>query len=195
MQRLKYLSAAVILIGVTAVANAGIVFSNVNITGSLATGSSFTSVSPSIDFFFPDAIVGDPVDPRRSGNIEVTYEATADDAIVQDKLVLSVLGALAGSGNIFVNEVVEDLVTPGVIATHNAVLNSNSQLPHVAVLTFDRPSLHVKIKKTFFLNAIPDTDGFDVAAIGVVEQTLTQVPEPVSIVLFSLLGLARLRRR
>lgn len=190
----RCLAASAVLLAASAV-HAGVTFSNVTINGSLVTGATFASGSNAIDFFFPDASVGDPNDPRRSGNILLTFEATSDNQqqMDQDRLSLFILGALAGSGKIFVNEVVEDLTNPGILATHNAVLDSNSQLPYVAVLNFDHPSSHIKVKKTFFLSAL-DTRDFDQAAIGIIEQTI-RVPEPATLTLLALGGLAAVRRR
>lgn len=196
MRRLNVFLLASMLAAGAGLAQAGVTFSNVNISGSLSTGATFGSGSNSIDFYFPNALVGDPVDPLRTGNINITYEATSDAPLVQDKMVLSILGALAGSGTIFVNEVIEDLNNGGaVLVAYNALLDDNSQLPHVALLDFDGTSSHIKVKKTFFLNAIPNTDAFDIAGLGVVEQTLREVPEPATLGLLAILGLARIRRR
>ena len=169
MRQFVRVAAVLALASLVSAASASIVFSNVTISGSVSTGATFTDVSPSIDFFFPNATVGDPVDPIRTGELMITYEATSSAQLVQDRLVLSVLGALSGSGTIFVNEVVEELSSGDILATHSALLSSTAYLPHVAVLDFTHPSDHVKIKKTFVLNAVPDTQDFDIASVGLVE--------------------------
>lgn len=176
-------------LGAVSAASANVTFSNVVIRGSLSAGASFNTGACDIDFIFPSASVGDNL-PARIGNIVITYEATAVDAISQDQMLLAALGALSGSGTIYFNEVVEDLDNPGVIATYNVVLDSNSQLPHTATLNFSRPSTHVKVKKTLVLTAV-DTEAFDLANVSLVEQRL--IPEPASLLLL-LLGLPLLRR-
>lgn len=194
MLKFTRLLAAGMLTALASAAQAAVTFSNVTINGTLVTGATFADANNSIDFFFPDASVGDPNDPRRSGNILITFEATTtgNEQMFQDRLTLFVLGALSGSGKIFVNEVVEDLENPGILATHNAIVDNNSQLPYVALLDFSRPSQHIKVKKTFFLSAL-DTRDFDLAAIGIIEQTI-RVPEPASLTLVALGGLLAVRR-
>lgn len=176
-------------------AHAGIVFSSVSITGDLSSGASFTTTDTEIDFFFPEATVGDPVDPIRSGGILITYEATSQDVMVADKMVMSVLGAIAGSGQVFVNETIEDLVDPGVIATFAAVVDASSLPPLVADIPFARGSTHIKVKKEFSLLA-PETAALDVANLGLVEQNLQLVPEPATLLLLAggLLTVCRRRR-
>ncbi len=182
---------AVMALALACGGQAEVIFSNVMIEGTLVDGASYQTGSWDIDFSFPDAVVGDPPDPpRRFGNIIITFEAQSDLAL--DYGMLSILGALDGSGVIFFNEVIEDLVDPGVIATHNALLDENSDLPYTADLLFDRASTHVKVKKTFFLSA-EDTADFDVASVLLVEQRL--VPEPATLLAVALIGLPALRRR
>lgn len=196
MRRIKCLAIISVFSALAGSAHAAITFSNVTIAGSLSTGATFGSANNSIDFYFPNALVGDPVDPLRTGNIQITYEATSTAPMVQDQMILSILGALSGSGTIFVNEVVEDLDAGGaVLATYNALLDDNTDLPHTAILNFDGASRHIKVKKSFFLNAVPDTASLDLAGVGVVEQTIREVPEPATLTLLAILGLARIRRR
>lgn len=176
-------------------AQAIIVFSDVVIAGSLSGGAS-VSVGPyDIDFYFPRALVGDPVDPLRAGDISITYNArgtTNNDFM--DRMTLSVLGALSGSGKIFVNEVIEDNATGDILATHGALLDDPSDMPYTAYVNFSRASRDIRVKKSFLLTAI-DTRDFDVASISLVEQRLrTVVPEPASFAALGL-GLLALRRR
>jgi hypothetical protein len=172
-------------------AQAEVIFSNVVIEGTLVDGADYETGFMDIDFMFPDAVVGDPPDAsQRWGNIIITFEAESD--VPLDRDTLSILGALDGSGIIFFNEVVEDYVVPGIIATHNALLDENSDLPYTADLLFDRTSTHVKVKKTFFLSAL-DTPDLDLASVLLVEQIL--VPEPGTLLTVVLIGLPALRRR
>lgn len=189
-------AAVVFALAAGAAANGDIIFLNVNIEGSLVgENTSFKTTDRDIDFFFdfPDGTVGDPLD-RREGNISITYEAMSDDDMAMDQMILHVLGALSGSGTIRVNETIEDLVKPGVIATHEILLDSADDLPHIPTLKFDRPSTHIKVRKTFFLSA-PDEDGFDVARVGLVGQSLRTVPEPTSLILLAMGGLSLCHRR
>lgn len=187
----KYAFCAVMALALACGGQAEVIFSNVMIEGTLVDGASYQTGSWDIDFSFPDAVVGDPPDaPRRFGNIIITFEAQSDLALDYD--MLSILGALDGSGLIFFNEVIEDLVDPGVIATHNALLDENSELPYTADLLFDRATTHVKVKKTFFLSAL-DTPDLDLASVLLVEQRL--VPEPATLLAVALIGLPALRRR
>lgn len=170
-------------------AQAGLVFSDVVIAGSLADGASYYTSGGNIDFMFPDALVGDPVNPLRAGNLIITFEVRSTEAI--DRSLVSILGGLSGSGMIDFNEVVEDLVTPGVIGAYGAVMQGSGALPHIGVVGFDRPTTHYKVKKTAVLSAV-DTDELDLAAVALIEQNM--VPEPGTAALL-LVGLVALRRR
>ncbi|MHC4442758.1 MAG: DUF7507 domain-containing protein [Planctomycetota bacterium] len=154
-----------------------IMFSDVVIAGSLSTGAIYNTSDTNIDFIFPSATVGDPVHPIRFGNIIITYIAEDVSGIGQNAMVLSLLGALSGSGMIHFNEVVEDLENPGVIlATHSVVLDKNSPMPYIGVLNFSQTSKRIKVKKVLFL-AAPDTEEFDVASIELIEQNYC-IPGP-----------------
>jgi hypothetical protein len=186
----KYVFCVVAALALALGGQAEVIFSNVVIGGTLVDGASYETGFADIDFSFPDAVVGDPPDPRRFGNIIITFEAESD--IPLDRDTLSILGALDGSGVIYFNEVVEDHVIPGIIATHNALLDENSDLPYTADLLFERTSTRVKVKKTFFLSA-EDTADFDVASVLLVEQKL--LPEPSTLLTVVLIGLGVMRRR
>jgi len=171
-------------------APAEIIFSNVQIEGTLATGATYVAEPTYIDFTFPDADTGDDVDPRRVGNIVITFEVTSDQPLALDALTIE--GALSGSGIIFFNEVVEDLAEPGVIATHNALLDDGVQLPYESDVSFDRASTHIKVKKSLLLTA-EDTNDVDLASVTRIRQDF--VPEPSAAVTLGLLGLIAYRRR
>lgn len=179
-------------------ANAAVVFSDIRVNGSLVGGSLpaaiVTTGQNEIDFAFPfpAATVGDPVAPTRAGNIVITFNVDSDTPIDTD--VLALLGGVQGSGLILFNEVVEDR-TPGfegIIATSNAFINSNSQLPFTQDIVFSRPTLSFKVKKTLFLSAT-DTALFDLANVSLIEQRM--VPGPGAAVLMALGGLVAARRR
>lgn len=181
-----------VALGLCIPASADITFFDVVVEDTLSSGATFNIGDTDIDFFFPDALVGDPVDPRRFGNLSISFEATSPLGIDADQL--SLLGALSGTGVIFFNEVVEDMAVPGIIAEHNVVIDLNESLPYTYKLEFSRPSTHIKCKKTFFLSAL-DTLELDLAQVGFVEQNLYEVPEPASAVLLAAAGGLWLRRR
>jgi hypothetical protein len=184
-------------IGVSSEAKASTIsFSNIVVTGSLSTGASWSTGVNAIDFFLPAAAVGDGL-PARIGSISLTYIAESKQGMDQDRMLLSVLGALAGSGTIFFNEVVEDFTNPAdpvILATHSVVIDDFGELPYTAVLDFLRPSSRIKVKKSLTLTAL-DTETFDLAAVGLVEQTLRVIPEPASGLLLALAGTVAHRRR
>lgn len=187
------------LVAAADTARADVTFSNVVISGSLAGGATYNTGATDIDFLFPNATVGDPVDPLRFGNIIITYIAESSAGMVQDSMTLSLLGALSGSGMIIFNEVIEDLIgspvpLPVTLATYGTTLNASSVMPHVAVLNFSRPSSRIKVKKTLVFTAV-NTPAFDFANISLIEQNLRQVPEPATLGLLALGAPALLRRR
>jgi hypothetical protein len=178
--------------GLAVSAQGGVVFSNVSIEGSLAAGASFYSSGAGIDFVFPAATVGDTVDPLRSGNIVITYDATGTDGDSFNSMLVMILGALSGSGQIFFNEVIEDLNGGGVIAEYNATITANDQLPYADDISFSKGSDSIRVKKTFVLDAI-DTAAFDLANVSLVEQTL--VPTPAAGMLVGVAAGLTLKRR
>lgn len=190
----RFLSGGVVaaLAALAGQAQGAIVFSNVNIAGSLAAGSSFTTGPDGISFVFPDAQVGDPVDPIRSGNIVITYEVEGTDGESFSEMLLAVAGALSGSGMIFFNELVEDLAGGGVIGSYNTILTDNTQLPLNTAFDFSQSSSHIKVKKTLVLAAV-DTNAFDLAQVTGVDQ----LPTPGSVSLLAGAGVVAMvyRRR
>lgn len=195
IRRARTATALAVMLAAGSAAWADIVFKNVVIEGSLVGENTSFETGPNdikFTFDFPDGTVGDPVDPRRSGDVSITFEALSDDGIDADELTIGMEGSLFGSGRIVVNEIVEDVANPGVIATYQTTLTADSEMPHVKLIGFERASTHIKVKKTFFLDA-PDTQERDLAQLGMVRQNFT--PEPASLALLALYGLAWLRRR
>jgi hypothetical protein len=190
----RFLSGGVVaaLVGLAGQAQGAIVFSNVTIAGSLSAGAGYSDGPNGISFTFPDAQVGDPVDPIRSGNIVITYNVEGTQGETFSQMLLAAAGALSGSGMMFINELVEDLNGGGVLGTYNAVLTDNSQLPLNASFDFSKSSGHIRVKKTFVLAAV-DTNAFDLAQITQVDQ----LPTPGSVSLLAGAGLlaAAYRRR
>ncbi len=178
--------------GTVGSASAGVTFSNITISGSLSAGAVAIPGNGDIDFIFPAATVGDTVDPLRSGNIVITYEATGTDGDSFNSMLAFILGALSGSGQIFFNEVIEDLNGGGVIGSYSANITSNSQLPFYDTIDFSKSSNHIKVKKTIVFDGI-DTAGFDMANVSLVEQRL--IPTPGSALLLGVAALPLARRR
>lgn len=150
-----------------------------------------------IDFQFPNAVVGDPVAPVRFGSIIITFNVKANQPIKLSKVNYFILGALAGSGQIQYNEVIEDLANPtnGQIGAANVNLTSNSDLPATGTIVLRKQSDWVRVKKTVVMQA-PDTAALDFAALALVEQTFECVPEPGTYAALALgLGLIAARRR
>lgn len=177
-----------------------ITFSNATVTGpaqlvgTLGSDYFINTGAQDIDFIFTKAIVGDNL-PLRVGAINITFIAESDVAMQLDKLTLSFSNILLGSGHIRFEEVVEDLVNPGIIAAHSVDLYAPGQV-YTKTLMFDRVSEKIKVKKTIFLDAFDSIDPqvLDLAGIGIVEQKIELVPEPASMIALGL-GLAAVAAR
>lgn len=180
-------------------ASADVIFSNVSITGTLSAGATANTGLTDIDFSFPAAVVGDLTHPVRSGGIEISYEATSTVGLAQDGMVLSVLGALDGTGLIEFQETVEDFADPGnpvVIGVYNVTLDMNDLLPHVATIDFDYAASHIRVHKTIRLLAEDDPSyDNDFSNVSLIEQNLREVPEPATAALMALAGLSMAARR
>lgn len=198
MKRNKMRAFAVIgALGAVAAAQADLVFSGIVVGGSLSGGNTVTTSPIDIDVSFPSATVGDPTDPTRAGTITIDFDVTATSPLASDSVLISVLGALSGSGLITFSETVTDITDPGnpvVIGQRDVVLDDNAQLPWNSTLTFDYASANLHVSKTLLLDA-PDTAGLDLANVSLVEQTFTEVPEPASLGLVLFGALVGLRRK
>lgn len=181
------------LAGMASSASAALIFSNVNITGSIAGTPTVTTGVSDIDFSFGGnaGTVGDPVAPLRSGNIVITFDVLSTSGAITTDFA-SILGAATGSGMIIFNEVVEDIATGQILALRNLTINANNPPPQNMEIPFSHGSTNFKVKKTFFLFA-PDTQATDIANVSLVEQRF--VPTPGSLALLGLGGLVASRRR
>lgn len=183
-------------------ASQALTFFNINVAGTAPVIKDWgTDIGTKfIDFNLPNGVVGDVVAPLRFGTAIITFEVTSTDAAIRlDQLKLFGLGGVAGTGEIFFNEVVEDMdVNPGgLLASANVHITNNNQLPFTADLPFKWNSHHIRVKKTVILSA-PDNPNFngDLAALLKLEQTMICVPEPGTYAALALgLGLVASRRR
>ncbi len=192
---------ALAAISALAVAVQAVTFTNVTMTGSLVSvpPDSFTTNANSISFFFNNANVGD-LSPTRLGNVLIQYDACVDpgQSMTVDQVTINALGGLLGSGTIDFNEQVFQLddVTmqegPLVGSLHDVI--TAGELPYHNEIDLTLASECIRVKKTFTLTAA-DTGAVDVASLGLVNQSLTVVPEPTSMAVLGLGALAMLRRR
>ncbi len=172
--------ASALLLGLTASSQAVITFSNITFSGTpnLISAATFNTGNFDIDFTLPNAVVGD-FQVARQGVITITYEAQSNDPM--SAMVYTLLGGVAGNGLIQFSEVVEDMITPGIIGTlPTQTITSNSQLPFSTSFDFIRSSTRIKVKKDFFLIAEPNSQVLDLARIAFFEQNISVVPEPAS---------------
>lgn len=178
-------------------ANAQIMFSNVQISGTpgLIGGFSYATGGLDIDFTTPNAVVGDFV-PLRDGTFTITYEAMATGNIanlIGNTLFLTIQGLdVQGSGRIRFQETIEDVVNPGFIGGLDITITPQTQFPVQQTIWFTRNTNKIKVKKTVIMEAF-DTNAFDRARIGFIEQRLI-VPEPATMAALGL-GLAAVAAR
>ncbi|MCA9244807.1 MAG: hypothetical protein KDA32_12675 [Phycisphaerales bacterium] len=191
----KFFVAATVAAAAAASANAQITFSNVTIGGSLAGTVSFATGPTDIDFT-STAIVGDAM-AARSGDIAIEYIAQADAGLFSDQIVLSLLGALQGSGQITILEQVFDLTQVGepIIANFMTTITDNADLPLDETLVFSTTSERVRVNKRILLDATTDTPAFDLASVALIEQNFGVMPEPASAALLAIGVLLGMRRR
>jgi hypothetical protein len=209
MKKLTRSLLALAALGVVAGAQA-ITFSTFNFAGSTpeligtqGNGYDIFAYPKDIDFSFHNAYVGDGIlnnasQPLRLGVITFTFFATADagELISEVRLVANTIAV--GSGFVQVSEIVEDMgANPG----GNKIMTldtTNGDGPLSSKVVLDKPTTKLKIKKTIDLVALTDTQGLDLAGIGLVEQRFTTVvPEPATMAALALglAGVASRRRR
>ena len=186
-----------------AVGAKAITFSNVIIQSPpLSTGSSFTTSANSISFFTPNAQVGDATDPLRAGILQIQYDATnfGGPSMTANSLTVTLASAVLGSLSsvVFTEIIVEldgagnEVGTPLGSSTHTWFAGDDPTFSDTIV--FSRPVLAFRAKKSFALNA-PATQGIDLAAVTVNNQSVQVVPEPATIAALSFGALALFARK
>jgi len=172
----------------------------------LTSGSSSSIVANAITFLLPNALVGDPVAPLRSGIIELIYRAEVDindPLIYGNQVVVNLAQVTKGRGTIDFTEQIFELdgalnEIGGFIGTSSTSFNPSSPMNWTDTIILDRQVKKFRAKKTFVLSAPDSTDinVLDLAALGTVNQNVKLVPEPGTMVaLMAGIGALAARRR
>jgi hypothetical protein len=199
MRHLSLALAVVVCTLAVSTARADIIFSDVVIESDLGSVSAFTMGSgPYVDslwFRFLEGAVGDEYAPLRSGNVTVAYTAQADTGLLLSALDFRASGELSGSGLVLAEGVVEDLDSPGVIASSSIHMSAEQPLPYLTSIQFTRSASRIRVTQAFTFSAA-DTEDLDLASLNIVRHQLLQVPvpEPASLALL-VAGLSALARR
>jgi len=197
---MKYTQLVGVALGALAVsqAHAAITFSNITFNAPpLSTGAAYTTAGNSISFTTPNAIVGD-VSPTRAGSLTITYIADSGVLMNAVNAFVSVGAPTLGTGTVAFLETVYayDLGTMMVGASLGTIshsFNSTSDPNFTGTISLSAPTRAIYVVKRFDMNA-PDSPDLDLAAIAIVNQSISTVPEPTSIAALGL-GLAFVLRR
>lgn len=179
-----------------------VMFTNISVSSPpLSTGATWLALGNSISFSLPNAIVGDPVDPLRSGDLSIQYDGYTPAAAFGNAVGVNLGAAISGSGTIsFIEEVFEldpqgNEVGGGPIGVISHTFLPGAPMTWSDMITFSRPVERFRARKLFTLSAV-DTAELDLASIGLVNQNLQLVPVPEPATLAALgVGVAALLRR
>lgn len=182
------------LLAVSATAHGAIVFTPLQVAGSLGAGSTAATGTNDIDITIPGDTggVGDGY-ATRAGSVTYTFDVLGNAGEVFGRNIFSFLGAVAGNGQIAISVTVDDLVNPGQIASQNILVNAGSPPPAALDFTFSRASSNIRVTTTLQMSA-PDTAGFEFANASLIEQRFL-IPSPGALAVLGLGGFAALRRR
>lgn len=165
-----------------------VTFSNVTIVSPpFSVGSGYSVLGNSISFFTPNAIAGDPVDPLRSGTLNIQYDVDSGTPMVADVVGVNLGTALLGSGQVIFNEFIFEIdcntgsEIGGPIGMDSHTFDATSSMFYSNSIMLSRQVTCIRVKKSFTLLA-PDTVDLDLAALAIVNQRIdTTTPEPASI--------------
>jgi hypothetical protein len=182
-----------------AVAAPAITFSNISVQSPpMSTGSSWVIIGNAISFFTPNAIVGDAVDPIRAGILSIQFDATNDQGMVSDELRVNLAAFTAGSGRIDFSERVFELDALGneigLIGSVTQTFLPGGGTVWSATIDFTHEVHAIRVKKDFVLTA-PIADTVDLAALGIINQSINVIPEPASLAALGMGAVALLARR
>lgn len=163
----------------------------------LSNGSSFIPSANAISFFTPNAIVGDPVAPLRSGTLNIQYDANNAVSMISNQVNVTLGAALSGSGSIFFTELIMELDNAGnelgLIGFISHTFTPSSSTVFTGSIPFSKPVKAFRAKKAFTMSAV-DTQALDLAAVAIVNQNIQTVPEPATMFAVAA-GLAAIARR
>lgn len=163
----------------------------------MSNGSSFIPSANAISFFTPNAIVGDPVAPLRSGTLNIQYDANNAVSMVSNQVNVTLGAALSGSGSIFFTELIMELDNAGnelgLIGFISHTFTPSSSTVFTGSIPFSKPVKAFRAKKAFTMSAV-DTQALDLAGVAIVNQNIQTVPEPATMFAVAA-GLAAIARR
>ena len=179
--------------GLVSSASAAVTFSNISVTGGIAgTPTTFTGTND-IDAAFAvnAATVGDPTNLFGTEMITFSYTVTATGETI-NAMVLSLLGAAAGSGAVEVQTSIVNAITNDPIASNTLEFDTANPPPVFSSVNFGAPHTAVRVVHMIHLSAT-NTAGFDLAQLSLIEARYT--PTPGALALLGLGGLVAGRRR
>ncbi|MBL8048420.1 MAG: PEP-CTERM sorting domain-containing protein [Chthonomonas sp.] len=164
-------------------------------------GASYTTAGNAVSFSTPGALVGDPVAPLRSAIVNLQYDAksTAGNANVVTANVNLGAAVLGPNSSVYFLEQVFELDSlgnevGGAIGSISHIFTAASNPNWSGAITLSRQVACLRMKKSLIL-AAPDTQGLDLAAVAINNQSVQIVPEPAGLAALALGGVLVLRRR
>lgn len=179
--------------GLVSSASASVAFSNISVTGTIAGTPTTITGANDIDAAFQvsAATVGDPTNLYGTEMITFSYTVTATGETL-NAMVLSLLGAAAGSGAVSVDTSIVDAGTSDPVAVSSLSFNTANPPPVFAAVNFNSSRTAVRVTHMIHLSAT-NTAGFDLAQLSLIEARYT--PTPGALALLGLGGLVAGRRR
>lgn len=176
------------------------IFSGGPLAAGLTPSVTSGALANAITFNTPNAVVGDPVAPLRSGSLSIQYDAaTTTGGIYANQVGVNLGGVILGSGTITFREDVFEIDALGnelrFLGSASHVFNAGPLVSWNTTITFTgAPVLRMRAKK-YFDFAAPDTAVLDLASLSFVNQAPQVVPEPASMTALALGAAALLRRK